>query len=149
MWPRVSSKPGGSISIFTENCFKLMQALRTLGEGMRSSWVSAFRDRIQQCGFRENKLLAQASRWLSSQRAHLQCRRNKRCGFNPWVGKIPWGRAWQPTPVSSPGESQGQRSLAGYSPRGHRESDATETIQHTRSTAQDWVCYPTLNFPLL
>jgi len=35
--------------------------------------------------------------------------------FDPWVGKIPWRRAWQPTPVFLPGESHGQRSLAGYS----------------------------------
>ena len=39
-------------------------------------------------------------------------------GFHPWVGKIPWRRAWQPTPVFLPGESHGQRSLAGYSPWG-------------------------------
>ena len=38
-----------------------------------------------------------------------------RCGFNPWVRKIPWRRAQQPTPVFSPGESNGQRSLVGYS----------------------------------
>ena len=44
-----------------------------------------------------------------------QCRRRKRGRFNPWVGKIPWRRAWQPTPVSLPGESHGQRSLADYS----------------------------------
>ena len=37
-------------------------------------------------------------------------------GFNPWVRKIPWRRAWQPTLVFLPGESHGQRSLAGYSP---------------------------------
>ena len=43
-------------------------------------------------------------------------RRSKRCRFYPWVGKIPWRRAWQPTPVFLPGESHGQRSLAGYSP---------------------------------
>ena len=36
-----------------------------------------------------------------------------RCGFDPWVGKIPW-RTWQPTPVFLPGESHGQRSLVGY-----------------------------------
>ena len=36
-----------------------------------------------------------------------------RHGFYPWIGKIPWRRAWQPTPVFSPGESQVQRSLAG------------------------------------
>ena len=36
---------------------------------------------------------------------------------------IPWRRAWQPTPVSLPGESHGQRSLVGFSPWGHAESD--------------------------
>ena len=36
-------------------------------------------------------------------------------GVSPWVGKISWGRKWQPTPVSLPGKSHGQRSLAGYS----------------------------------
>ena len=38
--------------------------------------------------------------------------------FDPWVGKIPWRRKWQPTPVFLPGESHGQRSLAGYCLRG-------------------------------
>ena len=36
--------------------------------------------------------------------------------INPWVGKIPWGRKWQPTPIFFPGKSHGQRSLVGYSP---------------------------------
>ena len=45
-----------------------------------------------------------------------QCRRHKRHRFNPWVGKIPWRKAWQPTPIFWPGESYGQRSLVGYSP---------------------------------
>ena len=44
-----------------------------------------------------------------------QCRRYMRCRFNPWVWKISWRRAWQPTPVFLPGRSQGQRSLSGYS----------------------------------
>ena len=48
-----------------------------------------------------------------------------------WVGKIPWRRAWQPTPVLLPGESHGQRSLVGYSPWGHKESDMTEATLHT------------------
>ena len=48
------------------------------------------------------------------------CRRRNRGGFDPWVRKIPWRRAWQPTPVSLPGESHGQRSLKGYSPWSHR-----------------------------
>jgi len=46
-----------------------------------------------------------------------------------WVrslgGKIPWRRAWQPTPVFWPGESHGQRSLVGYSPWGCKELDTT------------------------
>ena len=42
------------------------------------------------------------------------CWRHKRHGFDPWVGKIPWKRAWQLTPVSLPGESHGQKSLVAY-----------------------------------
>ena len=45
-----------------------------------------------------------------------------------WVGKIPWRRAWQPTPVFLPGESHGQRSLAGYSPWGCKQSERTEQL---------------------
>ena len=53
--------------------------------------------------------------------------RHKRCRFNPWVGKFLWRRAWQPTLVFLPGESHGQRSLAGYTVhRLTRESDMTE-----------------------
>ena len=44
------------------------------------------------------------------------------------VGKIPWRRKWQPTPVFLPGESHGQRGLVGYSPRGRKESDTTERL---------------------
>ena len=49
---------------------------------------------------------------------------------DPWVGKIPWRRAWQPTLVFLPGESHGQRSLAGYSPWSRKESDMTEWLSH-------------------
>ena len=49
----------------------------------------------------------------------------KRCGFDPWVGKIPWRRKWQPTAVFLPGESHGQGSLVGYSPWDRKESDTT------------------------
>ena len=44
---------------------------------------------------------------------------------NPWVRKIPWRKKWQPTPVFLPGEFHGQRSLVGYSPWSHKESDTT------------------------
>ena len=46
--------------------------------------------------------------------------------FDPWVWKIPWRRKWQPIPVFLPGESHGQRRLAGHSPWGQKESDMTE-----------------------
>ena len=55
-----------------------------------------------------------------------QCRRHKRHGFDPWVGKIPWWRQLQPTPVFLPGKPNGQRSLADCSPWGCKESDTTE-----------------------
>ena len=55
-----------------------------------------------------------------------QCRRCWRHGFDPWAGMIPWRRTWQPTPVLLPGESHGQRSLVGYSPGCHKESDTTK-----------------------
>ena len=46
--------------------------------------------------------------------------------MDPWVGKISWRRQWLFTPVFLPGESHGQRSLAGYSPWGRTESDRTQ-----------------------
>jgi len=50
--------------------------------------------------------------------------------FYPWVGKIPWGRAWEPTPVFLPGESHGQGSLVGYSSQGGIQLDTAEAIEH-------------------
>jgi len=46
--------------------------------------------------------------------------------FVAWVGKIPWSRAWQLTPIFLLGESHGQRSLVGYSPLDCKELDMTE-----------------------
>jgi len=61
-------------------------------------------------------------------RIHLPSRRH---GFDLWVRRIPWRRKWQPSPVFLPGKSHGQRSLAGYSPWGRKESGTTEvTKQH-------------------
>jgi len=57
----------------------------------------------------------------------------QRCRFDPWVRKIQWRRAWQPTPIFLPGEPHGQRSLVGYSPQGHKDSDTTEATEHTHS----------------
>ena len=62
-----------------------------------------------------------------------QCRRHKRHECNPWVRKIPWRWKWQLALVFLPRESYGQRSPAGYSPWGHKESDMTEVTEHTRT----------------
>ena len=62
----------------------------------------------------------------SCKESACQCRRPKRQGFDPWVGKIPWRRAQQPPPLLLPGETHGQRSLEGYGPQGHKEWDMTE-----------------------
>ena len=63
--------------------------------------------------------------WLRGSSVCLQCRR---LGFDPWVGKIPWRRKQQPTPVLLLGKSHGWRSLVGYSPWGHKELDTTERL---------------------
>ena len=61
----------------------------------------------------------------------LQCKRLK---FDPWVRKIPWRREWLLTPVFLPEEFHGQRSLVGYNPQGHKESDTTERLTLSLST---------------
>ena len=67
----------------------------------------------------------------SDKESTCQCRRHKRLGFDPWVRKIPWRRAWQPTPAFLPGESHGQRSLAGYILEGCKKLDMTKvTCMH-------------------
>ena len=66
--------------------------------------------------------------WLQS--PSVVCLQCGRCGFDPWVRKIPWRREWQPTPVFLPGECHGQRSLVGYSPWGCKESDMIEGLHY-------------------
>ena len=51
-------------------------------------------------------------------------------GSIPGLGRFPWRREWQPTPLFLPGEHHGQRSLVGYSPWGHKELDITERLTH-------------------
>ena len=54
-----------------------------------------------------------SGRWLSGKESACPWRRH---GFDPWVGKLPWRKEWQSTPVFLSGKSHGQRSLVGYSP---------------------------------
>ena len=65
-------------------------------------------------------------RGASGKEPACQNRRQKRCGYDPWVWMIPWRRKWQPTPVFLPGKFHGQKRLMGYSPFGPKESDTTE-----------------------
>ena len=60
--------------------------------------------------------------------------------FNPWVGKIPWKREWQPTPAFLPGKSHGQRRLEGKSSCDCKESDMTEQLSmHEWYTGGPWL----------
>ena len=71
--------------------------------------------------------------WLSGKESTCQCRRP---GPDPLVGKMPWRRKWQPTPVFLPGKFHGQRSLVGYSPRGRKRVDITTLRLNTITTHQ-------------
>ena len=74
-------------------------------------------------------------RWCRGQESACQCKRPR---FDPWVRKIPWRRKWQPTPVFLPGESHGQRSLAGSSPWGRKESTRLNSL----TAATTYYCQP-------
>ena len=70
----------------------------------------------------------------SSKESACKCRRHRRRGFHPWVGKVPWSKKWQPTPVFLLEKFHGQRSLEDCSPWGCKELDTTErtyTQTHT------------------
>ena len=77
---------------------------------------------------------SELSWWLSSKESACQCRRHR---FSPWVGKIPWSRKWQPTPILLPRKLHGQRSLAAtvhwVSKCRTRLSIHTDTHTHTRT----------------
>ena len=75
--------------------------------------------------------------WLRWQRICLQ---RKRPGFDLWVRKILWRKAWQPTAVFLPGKFHGQRSLAGYSSWGRKESDTIAWLTTKASLAAFSYC---------
>ena len=70
-----------------------------------------------------------------------QCRRLKRCRFEPRIKKNPWRRAWQPTSVFLPGESHGQRSLPGYRPQVHKKLDMAEVTKHACNACTGQKCH--------
>ena len=72
----------------------------------------------------------------SAVKIHLQCRICRRHGFDPWVGKIPWSKKWQPTSLFLPEKPREQRSLMGHRPQGRKESDMPQrahTYIHTHT----------------
>ena len=69
---------------------------------------------------------SQVALLVKKKKNHLPMQRQERHEFDPWVRKIPWRRGWQLPPVFLPGESHGQRGLAGYSPWGRKEPETTE-----------------------
>ena len=74
-------------------------------------WVSATRSR-QNCVPKSFHISLSYPRGSAVKNLHREILR--RYGFDPWVGKIPWRRKWQPTPVFLSEKFQGQRSLTGY-----------------------------------
>ena len=84
--------------------------------------------------------------WLSGKESACQCPISRFC---PWVGKIPWRRKWQPTPISFSGKSHGQRSLVGYSPWGHKKLNMINNMNNSNAF---WNLTPDYNlkmFPIL
>ena len=69
-----------------------------------------------------------------------QCRRHKRCSFDPWSRTIPWRRAQQPTPVFLTGESHGQRNLVDCSTKSCKELNSTEDTWNLHVKIHTHVC---------
>ena len=82
--------------------------------------------------FLEDRFLNKGLRWwLRGKELVCQCRRHR---FNPWVGKIPWRRKRQLTPLFLPRKCHGQRSLAGYSPWGHERVRLNSATKYQQSS---------------
>ena len=80
---------------------------------------------------------------VTQQQQQQQCMKP---GFDPWVRKIPWRRVWQLTTIFLPGESHGQRSLAGYGPWGPKEWDMTERLNTAQHKGPEWASAKCITF---
>ena len=149
MWPRGLYSPWNSLSqntgvgslsvlqgIFPTQGFNpglphCRQILYQLGYQGSPYWIKM-----------DSKSTVGLPRWPSGKEPAFQCRRHKRLGFDPWVGKIPWSKKWQCTLVLLFGKLPGQKSLAGYRQRGRKESDMTEhACMHTHRIHYDQCPY--------
>ena len=132
--PRVSGTSGqlgiGLLCPTQHSCLPCGGPLHSLGPRITLSKVKALFTSLENIAELGPERVCRLPSWAS-----LMTQREKNppakqetqeMGFNPWVGKIPWRRKWQPTPVFLPGKSHGQRSLVGYHPWGHKESDMPE-----------------------
>ena len=83
---------------------------------MKLFWKLYIITKMKEIVIKISPIWSQRLLWcFSGKESTCQCRRRE---FDPWVGKIPWRKAWQPPPVFLPGKSHGQRRLPGFSPRG-------------------------------
>ena len=88
--------------------------------------------------------------WLSSRDSICQSRRRKRCWFDSWVEKIPWRRAWQPTPVFLPGESpwteeSGRLQFIGFWSTFNDVQALLRSINILYQSTVAWWCHVTTN----
>ena len=109
-----------SLSLFTRrNLVVILEALK-----VENSWEYCFDGEFYvRSSF--SHLFKGLPLWLRWLRICQQCKRPE---FDSWVRKISWSTEWLPNPVLLPGEAHGQRSLVGYSPWVHIESDTTEQL---------------------
>ena len=85
-------------------------------------------------------LLGRLAWWLKNKESACQCRRQRRCGFEPWVRNIPWRRKWRLLQYPCLGKPPGQQSMAGYSPWGLKESDMTLWLNNNHPSAISGSC---------
>ena len=119
----------GNISYFLDQSYPIRFILHTLYKSAFFRETEPIGDIYLYMGF------SYIEPWLGCKASACPFRTCRICRFDPWVRKIPWRRKWQPTPVFLPRDSHGQRNLAGYSPRGCKESDTTEQLTRTFFTS--------------
>ena len=115
--------------------FYLQKGSSEKGRRLKSHWEEALKvikTEESALEFGTEYKLHVLPRWFSGRESTCQ---HRRCGFHPWIGKIPWRRKCQHTSVFLPGKSHGQRSLTGHSPYCHKELDMTEVTCTQHSTS--------------